>query len=143
RFGEDLSGKRFAIWGLSFKPKTDDMREAPALVLIDTLLKRGATVAAFDPEAMEEAERILFKSPEVYPQFADIGDRVALTKTNYEALEGADALVIITEWAEFRRPDLDLVKKALKLPLVFDGRNIYDPRKMTERGFEYYSIGRP
>lgn len=143
RLGEDLKGKHFALWGLSFKPKTDDMREAPALVVIERLIERGATVSAFDPEAMEEAERIVHNSPDLYPQFKEGKAKVKFTKTAYEALEGADALLIATEWNEFRRPDFDRVKTSLKAPLVFDGRNLYVPAKMRERGFEYFSIGRP
>jgi len=130
RFGEDLSGKTFAVWGLAFKPNTDDMREAPSLVTIAGLLERGAKVVAHDPEAMEEAERIL-------------GDSIEYREREYDVLAGADALVIHTEWLQYRRPNLEKVRDALKAPVVFDGRNLYDPAKMAELGFEYFSIGRP
>jgi UDPglucose 6-dehydrogenase len=129
-FGEDLSGRRFAVWGIAFKPRTDDIREAPALVLIEDLLSAGAQVAVFDPEAMDNARRVL-------------GDRVDFSGSAHEALEGADALVVVTEWNEFRFPDFDRMKKALKEPVVFDGRNVYDPRAMSDLGFVYVSIGRP
>jgi UDPglucose 6-dehydrogenase len=129
-FGEDLTGRRFAVWGIAFKPRTDDIREAPALVLIDDLLSAGAEVAVFDPEAMDNARRVL-------------GDRVTYSSSAHEALEGADALVLVTEWNEFRFPDFDRIKKALKEQVVFDGRNVYDPRTMSDLGFAYFSIGRP
>lgn len=130
RFGEDLSGRTFAIWGLSFKPQTDDMREAPSLVTIAGLLERGARVVAHDPEALEQAERVL-------------GDSIEYRDREFDVLEGADALVIHTEWLQYRRPDLQKVKALLEQPVVFDGRNLYDPGKMAELGFEYTSIGRP
>lgn len=129
RFGDDLSGRRFAAWGLAFKPNTDDMREAPSLVTISALLDRGATVAAHDPAALEEAKRHL-------------GDSVDYFANNYEALEGADALIIHTEWLPYRRPDFPRIKEALRSPVVFDGRNLYRPERMREMGFEYYSVGR-
>jgi len=128
-FGGSLAGKTFALWGLAFKPRTDDIREAPALVLIDTLLKAGAKVRAHDPEAMKNVK-------EIY------GDTVVFCDKPYGALEGADALVIVTEWAEFRTPDFDLMKKLLAAPLIFDGRNIYDEKAMAGYGFTYYGIGR-
>jgi len=128
-FGRKLKGKTMAIWGLAFKPNTDDMREAPALTVIDALLKEGVTIRAFDPAAMGEARRRL-------------GRRIKLCNGNYEALKGADALVVMTEWNEFRRPDFDRVKSLLKEPVIFDGRNIYDPKVMKEKGFVYYGIGR-
>jgi len=128
-FGEDLSGRTFAVWGLSFKPSTDDMREAPSLVTIAGLLERGAKVVAHDPEAMDEARRIL-------------GDSIEYREREYDVLEGADALVIHTEWLQYRRPDLEKVRAALKHSVMFDGRNLYDPAKMAELGFEYISIGR-
>lgn len=131
RFGEDLAGRRFAIWGLAFKPNTDDMREAPSLVVIDELVKRGATVAAYDPVSMTEAARVL--GPR---------DDVALVERAEAALKGADALLIVTEWKEFRTPDFDAIKGALKQPVVFDGRNLYDPRLMKTLGIEYRGIGR-
>jgi UDPglucose 6-dehydrogenase len=128
-FGGDLAGRRIAVWGLSFKPKTDDMREAPALVIIDRLLAAGATVSAHDPVAMPNARGIL-------------GDRIHFAKTNFEALEGADALVLVTEWNEYRFPDFGEMKRTMKSPVVFDGRNIYNPKEMKELDFTYYPIGR-
>ncbi len=128
-FGEDLSSKRLAVWGLAFKPRTADMREAPAVDIIEGLLKRGATVAAYDPEAMEEAERIF-------------GSRIELKKNNYGCLEGADALLLITEWQAFRNPNFERMKSLMREPVVFDGRNIYGPPQMREMGFTYYSVGR-
>ena len=129
RFGQDLTGRRFAIWGLSFKPKTDDMREAPSLTIVNALLERGATVAAHDPEAMKEALR-------------HFGERVDFCNTPEDAVKGADALLLLTEWTVYRQPDFQLLKGALKQPVVFDGRNVYDPAKMKELGFEYTGIGR-
>ena len=128
-FGKDLSGKKFALWGLSFKPKTDDMREAPSLVMIDLLLEAGAEVAAFDPVAMDEGKRV-------------IGDKINFSKDEYEACVDADALVLVTEWAEFRMPNYTVLGKLLKNKVIFDGRNIYDPEEITENGFTCYSIGR-
>ncbi|MBI1922460.1 MAG: UDP-glucose/GDP-mannose dehydrogenase family protein [Geobacter sp.] len=128
-FGDDLKGKTFAVWGLSFKPRTDDMREAPSVVIINELLACGARVRAHDPEAIEEAKKIL-------------GDRIEYSHNQYEILKGAEALVIITEWNEYRNPDFDLISQSLNAPLIFDGRNLYDPRSMREAGFEYFSIGR-
>lgn len=128
-FGEYLRGMHFAVWGLAFKPRTDDMREAPAVTVIEGLLKAGAEVHVHDPEALNEARRIF-------------GDRVHLHRVNYEALEGADALLVITEWNEFRRPDFERMKRLMKRPVVFDGRNIYDPNEMRQLGFTYYSVGR-
>ncbi len=129
RFGEDLSGRHFAIWGLAFKPNTDDMREAPSLVTIRGLLDRGATVAAHDPVATEEARGVF-------------GDSVTFCESNYDALDAADALVIHTEWHPYRRPDFERIREALVQPVVFDGRNVYDPARMDRLGFEYHSIGR-
>ncbi len=129
RFGEDLSGRTFAVWGLSFKPNTDDMREAPSLVTLNELMARGATVRAHDPAALHEAERIF-------------GDRVDFHSSNYDALQGADALVIHTEWLPYRHPDFLRIKRLLREPVIFDGRNLYTPRKMRALGFEYYSVGR-
>lgn len=128
RYGEDLSGQTFAVWGLSFKPQTDDMREAPSVVIIENLLERGAKVRAFDPEARHEAEKIF-------------GDRVDLVERPYEALEGSRALLTITEWNEFRRPDFPRMKELLQDPVIFDGRNMYDFKTLKELGFEYYAIG--
>jgi len=130
RFGEDLTGKHFAIWGLSFKPKTDDMREAPSLVLIEELLSRGATVAAYDPEAMIEARHTL-------------GDRITYGDSSDAVLDGADALLLVTEWGEFRNPDMDELKQRMRQHIVFDGRNIYDPDFFRSLGFELHPIGRP
>ncbi len=128
-FGLDLSGLTFALWGLSFKPRTDDMREAPSIIVMESLLKDGAQVQAYDPEADGECKRIF-------------GDRIHYAKRNYDALRGADALIVVTEWNEFRRPNFERVKELLKNPVVFDGRNIYDPAEMKKMGFTYYSVGR-
>lgn len=130
-YGEDLSGRRFALWGLAFKPNTDDMREAPSLVTIAELTGRGATVHAFDPVAMEQARGMLDDNP-----------AVTMTGDMYAALEGADALLIATEWKVFRAPDLARVKQLLKRPLIIDGRNLWVPAEMHEQGFEYQGIGR-
>jgi UDPglucose 6-dehydrogenase len=129
RFGADLAGRTFAIWGLAFKPRTDDMREAPSLVVIDELLKARARVQVHDPEALENARNIF-------------GDRVSYHRTNYEALAHADALIILTEWNEFRHPNFQRIKSELKQPVIFDGRNLYDPGLMKALEFSYYSIGR-
>jgi UDPglucose 6-dehydrogenase len=131
RLGDDLTGRHFAVWGLAFKPNTDDMREASSIELINDLLAAGATVTAYDPVAMHEAQRVL-------------GDdaRISYAKTPNEALAGADALVIVTEWKEFRSPDFDLIKASLKLPLIVDGRNLYDPAWVRGQGFDYLAIGR-
>ncbi|MDP3434199.1 MAG: nucleotide sugar dehydrogenase, partial [Bacteroidota bacterium] len=128
-FGDDLKGLKFAMWGLSFKPKTDDMREAPSLVIIDKLLKEGASVVAFDPVAQEEAHRIL-------------GDTIIYAKDEYDACIDADALIVVTEWPEFRMPNFRVIGKLLKTKTIFDGRNIYEPEEMQELKFNYYSIGR-
>ena len=127
--GGSVSGTRVAIWGLAFKPQTDDMREAPALALIEDLLESGAAVVAHDPVAMREARRRL-------------GDRIELADNNYEALQGADALVVVTEWNEYRHPDFGRIKSLLRRPVVIDGRNLYSPGKMAGLGFTYLSIGR-
>jgi UDPglucose 6-dehydrogenase len=129
-FDGDLEGKKIAMWGLAFKPNTDDVREAPSHVIIEGLLERGADIVAFDPEAIETTK-------------VNFGDRIGYTEDMYAPLENADALVICTEWHEFRRPDLNRVREALKDPVVFDGRNLYDPSRMAEMGFDYFSIGRP
>lgn len=128
--GENLQGKRVALWGLAFKAGTDDMREAPALTLIEILLDDGATVCAHDPAAMDQARSIL-------------GEKIEYAESNYDALSGADALVIVTDWNEYRNPDFERIKKALKRPVIVDGRNLYDPEKMQDLGIRYYSIGRP
>jgi UDPglucose 6-dehydrogenase len=131
RFGMNLSGRRFALWGLAFKPNTDDMREAPSLTLIADLIGAGASVRAYDPAARDEAKRI----------FAD-ESRVEVVQSPMAALEGADALAIVTEWQEFRSPDFAAIKARLKTPAIFDGRNLYEPADVKAHGLEYYSIGR-
>jgi len=130
-FGDDLKGKTFALWGLAFKPNTDDMREASSRVLMEQLWEAGAIVQAYDPEAMNEVQRI-------YGQRDDL----KLVGTKEAALHGADALVICTEWQNFRAPDFDVIKGALKQPVIFDGRNLFDPERLESRGFTYYAIGR-
>lgn len=132
RFGEDLSGKTFAVWGLAFKPETDDMREAPAIYIIKDLVKRGAKIQAFDPKAMEEAQHFYLKDT----------PNVKYTSNKYEALENAHAMILLTEWKTFRAPDFDAIKIALQDPIVFDGRNQYSDIEMQKRGFEYYQIGK-
>jgi UDPglucose 6-dehydrogenase len=129
-FDGNLAGKKIAVWGLAFKPNTDDVREAPSHIIIDGLLERGAQIEAFDPEAIETTK-------------ATFGDRIDYAPDMYAPLDGADALVICTEWHEFRRPNLAKVRDAMNAPLVFDGRNLYEPARMAEMGFDYYSIGRP
>ena len=129
KFGKDLTGKRIGIWGLAFKPETDDIREAPALYIIDALLERGADIIAFDPEAMENVSRKL-------------GDAIKFAPGMYGALENADALVICTEWGVFRNPNFNTMKNLLKEPVIFDGRNLYDVQEMEALGFQYESIGR-
>ena len=128
-FGSNLEGKTFAMWGLSFKPKTDDMREAPALVIVRHLIKAGAKVKAYDPVAMEEAKKTL-------------GDSIEYGKDPYDVLIDADALLLVTEWPEFRIPNFSVMEKLLKNKVIFDGRNIYDSEELVENGFTYYSIGR-
>jgi len=128
-FGGQLAGKRFAVWGIAFKPNTDDTREAPVFYIIDEMLQAKATVVVYDPEAMAGAR-------------ARYGDRVVYAESSYGALQGADALVVATEWNEFRKPDFGLMKNLMRQPVLFDGRNVYDPRKMQEHGFLYHSIGR-
>jgi len=131
RLGQNLAGRTLALWGLAFKPNTDDMREAPSRAIIDELARRGAHVNAYDPVAMPEAKRVLGKRNEV-----------VYATTPMQALEGADALVVITEWKEFRSPDFDAIRKTLREPLVFDGRNLYDPARVRAAGLEYFAIGR-
>jgi UDPglucose 6-dehydrogenase len=131
QFGDNLKGKHFALWGLAFKPNTDDMREASSRVLINELIKAGATISTYDPVAMDEAKRI-FKD-EKSLSFAD---------TQEETLKNADALIIVTEWTEFRSPDFALIKSSLKTPMIFDGRNLYDPKAVRALGFNYYPVGR-
>ncbi|MDP2270210.1 MAG: UDP-glucose/GDP-mannose dehydrogenase family protein [Archangium sp.] len=128
-FGGDFSGKTFAVWGLAFKPKTDDMREAPSVEVIEGLLGKGARVLAFDPVATESARRVL-------------NNRVTFVERPYDALEGADGLFVVTEWNEFRHPDFERMKGLMRSPVIFDGRNVYQPQKMRELGFTYFGIGR-
>ena len=129
RFGPSLKGRRFAIWGLAFKPNTDDMREAPSIPIIESLLERGARIQVYDPEAMKVARGIF-------------GSRVTYAAKNYDALKGADALAVVTEWHEFREPDFVRMRKLMRQPVVVDGRNIYEKEQMKALGFTYYSIGR-
>ena len=133
-FKDRLGGRTFALWGLAFKPNTDDMREAPSRIVIDALLAAGASVRAYDPVATNEARRLYAHAPHA--------ERLALCKDAYEAAQGADALLIATEWKEFRSPDYDRLKTLLIQPLIFDGRNLYDPALMQRLGFEYFAIGR-
>ena len=132
RLGSDLTGKRLAVWGLAFKPNTDDMRQAPSVILIDELLERGATVCAYDPAAVHEAARLLGARP-----------KLSFASNAMEAVEGADALAIVTEWKEFRSPNLERLRAAMRQPVVFDGRNILDPSLARAAGIEYSGIGRP
>jgi UDPglucose 6-dehydrogenase len=128
-FGDDLQGKKIAIWGIAFKPNTDDIREAPALTIIRQLLEMNAEVSAFDPEAMENAK-------------GEFEGLITFGNDQYDVLDQADALCILTEWSVFRTPDFDQMKKLMKMPIVFDGRNLYDLEPMREVGFYYNSIGR-
>lgn len=132
RFGDDLTGKTFAVWGLAFKPGTDDMREAPAIYIIKELVKRGATIHTYDPKAMEEAQHFYLKDVQ----------NTCYCNSKYEALQNADALILLTEWKEFRAPDFEEIKKQLKNSIIFDGRNQYNAFKLEENGFEYYQIGK-
>jgi UDPglucose 6-dehydrogenase len=129
-FGDDLSERTFAVWGLSFKPRTDDMREAPSIVILNALLERGATIRAFDPVAHNTAHEYF-------------GDRITYCENNYDTLLGADAMVLLTEWPEFSQPNFDRMKELMHSPIVFDGRNVYRCDRMNDRGFSYFSIGRP
>lgn len=129
QFGSDLSGKVFGMWGLAFKPNTDDIREAPALYLIEALLARGAKVQAFDPEAMSNIQK-------------EIGDTISYGKNQYEVLQNADALIIVTEWSVFRTPDFEIMKSLMKNKMIFDGRNLFELEELKEQGFYYESIGR-
>lgn len=129
RYNDNIKGKRFAIWGLAFKPNTDDTREAPAFRIIDGMLAGGATVAVYDPEAMENTQSYY-------------GEKIDYSKSKYDCLKDADALIIVTEWNTFRNPDFDEIKLLLKEPILFDGRNLFDLEEMEQTGFEYYSIGR-
>ncbi len=139
RFGEDLSGRHFAVWGLAFKPNTDDMREASSRVLLRQLLERGATVAVHDPVAMAEAKRVLALDFADAPQMLE---RIRFSESPMDALRDADALAIVTEWKAFRSPDFDQVKSLLKAPIIFDGRNLFEPDVIGDAGFEYHGIGR-
>jgi UDPglucose 6-dehydrogenase len=127
--GTNLKGKTFGVWGLAFKPNTDDMREAPAVTIIEELLECGASIRVFDPVATENARKML-------------GDKVTYCNAAYDAIEGADALLLVTEWNEFRHPDFQKIKAMMKFPIVFDGRNIYDPKEMHDQGFMYFGVGR-
>jgi UDPglucose 6-dehydrogenase len=127
-FGCDLRGKNFALWGLSFKPQTDDMREAPSIIIIEALLELGATLTAYDPVAMDEAKHIL-------------QDRIIYADNKYEALKGADAVLLVTEWDEFRKPNWRRVREGMRQPVVFDGRNIYNPHELQKLEFTYFGIG--
>ena len=129
RFGNNLSGKTFAVWGLTFKPKTNDMRMSPAITIINALLEYGANVKAYDPKGFEQA-KVIFQ------------DRITFAKSSYDALDGSDCLLLLTEWNEFRRPDFEKVKDLLKSPIIFDGRNQYDGERLIQRGFEYYRVGK-
>ncbi len=131
RFGEDLSGKTFGVWGLAFKPETDDMREASSLVLINELIKRGAKIKAYDPKATQQARFYL----------KDVLDSITFTQSKYDALKGCAAMVLVTEWREFRSPDFDEIKNLLQNPIIFDGRNIYHTLDLESKGFEYHQIG--
>jgi UDPglucose 6-dehydrogenase len=124
-----LKGKTVAVWGLAFKPRTDDMREAPAIPMIKTLLSEGVTVQAYDPQAIKVAKGIF-------------GNKVTFATKTYDALKGADCLAIVTEWNEFRRPDFEKMRKLMRSPVIFDGRNLFTPEQMKQSGFTYYSIGR-
>jgi UDPglucose 6-dehydrogenase len=129
-FDGNVRGKQFALWGLSFKPNTDDLREAPSLIIIESLLNNGARIVAYDPVAMENMKKL-------------IGDRIAYAESSYKAVENADALIIVTEWNEFRTPDFEYMLKIMAKPIIFDGRNILLPKAARELGFIYYSLGRP
>lgn len=132
RFGDDLNGKTFAVWGLAFKPETDDMREAPAIYIIKKLTELGAKIKAYDPKAMDEAEHFYLKDTKGVTYF----------NSKYETLKGSDAMILLTEWKEFRSPDFDELKVQLKQPIIFDGRNQYNDQLMQKKGFEYYQIGK-
>ena len=129
KFGKDLTGKTFGVWGLAFKPKTDDMREAPAITIINELLNLGAKIKAYDPKAMTLAKRIF-------------GDKITYCQKSYDALDGADAMLLLTEWNEFRRPDFERIKGLLKTPIIFDGRNQYNGERLTQSDFEYVCVGK-
>jgi len=130
-YGSDLTGKCFAIWGLAFKPQTDDMREAPAIVIIDALIALGATIRAYDPVAMDEARKIFGNNTDI-----------TFCESEYQAVENTDAMLLITEWHQFRYPDFTLLKELMRTPVILDGRNQYNPTSVKELGFSYYAIGR-
>ena len=134
KWGTDLTGRKIGIWGLAFKPETDDMREAPSIVVIRKLIEYGAKVVAYDPEAVAQA-KIAFE-PYAF------GDKLTYANNMQGATLGADAVILLTEWRQFRQPDFSEIKKGMKQPILFDGRNQYDPVKMRQLGFEYYCIGR-
>ena len=129
-FKNNLKDKHFALWGLAFKPNTDDIREAPALYLIDALIAAGATISAYDPEAMSNVKKT-------------IGDKISYAESQYDALHNADALIIATEWSEFRTPDFELISNKLKNKIIFDGRNLFEVKQLRHLGYHYESIGRP
>ena len=131
KFGSDLHGRRFAVWGLSFKPDTDDMRESAAITIINELTRQGAEVSAYDPKAVNEAKLFYLKD----------NKKITYVESKYEALKNADALILITEWKEFRQPDFGEIAKQLKQPVIFDGRNQYDKKRLAKIGIEYYQIG--
>jgi UDPglucose 6-dehydrogenase len=131
KFGEDLTGRTFALWGLAFKPNTDDMRAAPSRTIIEGLWRMGASIIAYDPVAIEEAQRIFGNDP-----------RLTYASSPNDVLKGSDALIVVTEWKEFRVPNFELIKKLLKTPVIFDGRNLYNPIQVKSHGIEYYGIGR-
>jgi UDPglucose 6-dehydrogenase len=128
-FKGELKGRRFGVWGLAFKPRTNDMRDAPSVKIIESLIAEGVAIVAYDPEAMEEAKRIF-------------GSRIQLAANNYGCVENADALLIVTEWQAFRNPNFERMKTMMRQPVIFDGRNIYDPATLRQFGFTYYSVGR-
>jgi UDPglucose 6-dehydrogenase len=140
RFGENLTRRCFAIWGLAFKPNTDDMREASSRALLSELLRRGATVAVHDPVAMDEARRALAID---FCDAPDVLSRIRFCDSPDATLQDADALAIVTEWKTFRSPDFEQIRAKLKTPIIFDGRNLFEPEAMADAGFEYYGIGRP
>jgi UDPglucose 6-dehydrogenase len=139
RFGSDLTGRTFGLWGLAFKPNTDDMREAPSRTLIAELLARGARVQAYDPVAVKEAQRVLEMDLQKTPEQLE---RLVYANDAMEAAKGADALVVATEWKVFKAPDFETLKAQLKTPIVFDGRNLYEPLTLQELGIEYHAVGR-
>jgi UDPglucose 6-dehydrogenase len=128
-FDGKIQGKRFGVWGLAFKPRTNDMRDAPAITIINHLLDKGASISAYDPEAMDEGKRIF-------------GSRIEFAPNNYECIVGTDALLLVTEWQAFRNPNFERIKDVMRQPVIFDGRNIFEARHLADLGFTYYGIGR-